>query len=170
MRYIELSKNGKNKGLYRAIVDDEDFDELNKYNWSVKVRPHTCYAFVSQKINGKYINNHMHNFIINAPLGMICDHINHDGLDNRKENLRVCTFSQNSINKRSRKKSSSKYLGVHLTRYKYKDKVYEYWRAEVNLKGKRLNSKYFKSEIDAAKHYDILAKIHFGEFANFNFK
>jgi len=163
MKYIELSKKGKYKGLYRTIVDDENYEELNKYNWSALVNPsrsNTQYARRTKpNSGGKLIM--MHRVVINCPDGFYVDHINGDGLDNRKENLRICTDGQNKMNRIPLKNTKSKYKGVLCN-----EKCIS---AAININGKKKHLGTFKTEEEAAKAYDEAAKIHHGGFAYLNF-
>ncbi len=93
---------------YFAIVDADDYERLSQYKWHVKVSSYGCYAYRTE--NRKRIA--MHREILNAPPGMHCDHINHNGLDNRKANLRLCTPQQNSFNQKPRSNCTSRYKGV----------------------------------------------------------
>jgi hypothetical protein len=105
----------------------------------------------------------MHRVILNAPKGMEVDHINRDGLDNRKVNLRLATTTQNVCNRYWRSKTS-KYKGVHF------DKSCGKYRTEITLNRKRIHVGKYDSEIEAAKAYDNAAKKYHGEFAYLNFK
>ena len=92
MKQIELSQ-----GKY-AIVDDDDYQELNIYNWYFN---NDGYAVRSVEISkGKRTKQRMHRIITNCPDGFEVDHANHDKLDNRKSNLRVCSSSENSHNQK----------------------------------------------------------------------
>jgi len=114
MKLIPLSKGGKkNKGKYFAKVDDEHYDELVKYNWSVCISKGLPYATLSSAKGRPTIK--MHRFIMQVTdPNVLIDHKNRDGLDNRKHNLRIATNKQNQTNTKSRKCSTSKYLGVCL--------------------------------------------------------
>jgi hypothetical protein len=102
---------------------------------------------------------------MNAPPGILVDHRNNDGLDNRRDNLRLATFSQNNINcRRNKSKSSSRFVGVTF------DKRKKQWRVRISVSRKRIFLGYFDSEIDAAKAYDQAAKKYYGEFARLNFQ
>lgn len=154
--------HSKTHGLKCITVDEEDYDELIKHTWSVsKTGNGSLYA--STSINCKKVK--MHRMILNVnDKKILIDHKNHDGLNNTKSNIRECTIRQNNINKRSRKNSSSKYLGVSL--YKRDNR----WRADVRVNGKTIWIGYFDTEELAAKAYDKAALKHHGEFANLNFK
>lgn len=94
MKEIQLTKG------YVAIVDDEDFECVNRHKWVVLVNKErrTKYVMRTETKDGKRAKVYLHRFITNPPEGMVVDHINGDGLDNRKENLRICTTSENQRN------------------------------------------------------------------------
>jgi hypothetical protein len=149
-----------------AIVDPEDYDWLRAYKWHAQKGPRTWYA-VHSLTNGKKEkrkNLQMHNLLVDIPPGMFCDHINHNGLDNRKANLRPATHTQNVWNRRKFKPHSrSKYKGVDWANDMKR------WRARIRVNGKRIYLGSFTSELDAAKAYDKAAKKYHGEFASLNF-
>jgi hypothetical protein len=142
-----------------AIVDAEDYEKLNRYKWHAIRQANTFYA-VRRQGNKKI---RMHRVITNAPKGLDCDHIDHNGLNNRKKNLRLCTRLQNSRNQRARKGGTSKYKGV----YWHKDQ--KKWHAGISSCGKSYFLGSFDNEVDAAKAYDKKAKVLFGQFACLNF-
>jgi hypothetical protein len=92
------------------------------------------------------------------------DHIDRDKLNNRWENLRAASISQNGANKSSKPNSSSKYLGV------YWSKKYKRWGAGIRKNGKRFFLGYYTCETEAARAYDAAAIKFHGEFANLNFQ
>ncbi len=144
-----------------TIVDAEDYEWLSKYKWHVDKGDSTDYA--ARSIAGK--NFRMHREILNAPEGLLVDHRNHNGLDNRRENLRLCTASENNMNRRPSKRAnkSSRFKGVSW------DKRRRRYQAYIQQNGKTVRIGRFKSEIAAAKAYDKKAKELFGEFAYLNF-
>lgn len=136
-----------------VVVDEEDYDLLSKFKWRLSNK-----GYASATIS-------MHRLLAEAPKGKDVDHVNGDGLDNRKENLRICSRAQNVANtkKPTRKGgSSSKFKGVSW------DKRVKKWSARVQPNGKS-HRQYFDTEEEAARAYDEMAKEHFGEFARLNF-
>jgi len=157
-RKIQLSK-----GKY-AIVDNCDFDRIGHYKWYTKKAGHTCYAQRTEYKNGRAKTVAMHREIMNASVGLLVDHINHNGLDNRRSNLRIVTPQQNSWNTRlGRNLGKSKYKGVAWNKNTRK------WRANICIEKKPKYLGFFEDEKEAAKAYDRAAKKHRGEYAFLNF-
>jgi hypothetical protein len=146
---------------YEVLIDEE-FSYFSNIKWSiVKNNPNQVY-FISY-LNGKSIS--MHRVIMNNPKGLVVDHINGNTLDNRKENLRICSFVQNIYNQKKHKgKRHSKYKGVTF-RKELKSKPWEAF-IYANRKSKRLG--YFATEIEAAKAYNEIALKTYGKFAKLN--
>lgn len=145
-----------------AIVDDEDYEHLNQFKWHLNEFGYArtgTYKF--NKHNGAIL---MHRFILNAPKNMDVDHINHNTLDNRKINLRLCTRSQNLHNSKKRKNVyfSSKYKGVN-----WQEDIGR-WRARIQIEKKPIHLGTFDNEIEAAIAYNNAARKYFGKFAKVN--
>ena len=160
MKTIPLTK-GK-----EAIVDDEDFEWLSQWKWCTKVswRGNTEIFYA---VRGKGPRKAMkifkiHRVIMNAKPGQIIDHINGDGLDNRRCNLRFVTASQNSWNTRPGGRGSSRFKGVSWSKPKKK------WRAYINLNNRQQHINHCELELQAAFAYNIRAILLFGEYACLN--
>lgn len=138
-----------------ALVDDEDFDELSKWAWY----PHGAYARRHINKDGRIVRRvYMHRSIMREP-ELEVDHINGDGLDNRKSNLRVCTHAENLKNQITVKNSLSGVKGVSLNRRDNK------WTAYIKTEGKKIFLGNFENKQDAQIAYNVASVKHFGEFA-----
>lgn len=147
-----------------AIVDPDDYERLSKYNWHVNKTGQTFYAKRSARARKTIAAIYMHRCIIKVPAGMVADHINHNGLDNRKANLRLATLAQNNRHrKKFNTKSRLKYKGTYYNRRRRE------WYARIICDGEPIHLGTFKDEIEAAKAYDQAAKKYHGEFAGLNF-
>jgi hypothetical protein len=144
-----------------AIVDDEDYEIVSCHKWCAQKHRNTYYAgtYLYAEGNKKYI--HMHRLLMDAKKGQIVDHVNENGLDNRRDNLRFATNSQNLHNS-SRTRGTSKYRGVYLR------KGTSRWHSQIKVNNKRIHLGYFDTEIDAAKAHDQAALKYLGEFAKLN--
>ena len=146
-----------------ALVDKEDYPTIILNNWCAQKRNSGFgyYAVRSIHLNNpkERVRIPMHRQILNAPDGWEVDHINGDGLDNRKCNLRLCTRSQNGAN---RHKVRGNFKGVCW--YSRCNK----WGASICHDRKRYHLGYFDKELEAAKAYDDKAIELFGEFARLN--
>lgn len=141
-----------------TIVDAEDYAELIKFKW------HYREGYAKRAINRKGDRRAiaMHNQIMNTPKGFEVDHINGDGLDNRKCNLRVCKHQQNTWNRKSVTGSSSKYKGVSW------QAATGYWKVNIKIDEKQMHIGCFWDEEDAARAYNRVAKGLHKEFAKLN--
>lgn len=144
-----------------AVVDDVDFERFNKYKWRVSQNGKCYYAVRYAMIDDKEKGVRMHREIMNPPKDMQVDHINGDGLDNRRCNLRLASRSQNLSNMRMRN-HSSEYKGVH---WYERDKM---WQVQIMKERKRFYLGRFVDEKEAGLVYNRKAKELFGEYAKLN--
>ena len=150
-----------------ALVDDADYENLSQYKWyASKDRSGNFYAVrhcSKKKSNGHLIK--MSRQILGLKRGdkRQADHINHDTLDNRRNNVRICTSQQNRFNQKPIRNSTSQFKGVTW------DKQNEKWLASIYLNKKRKHLGRFIIEELAALAYDMVAIREFGEFAHLNF-
>jgi hypothetical protein len=143
------------KGKF-ALVDIEDYERVADYNWSVAAGQYAAF----RKSQSEYV--YLHRFIVGAPPGVTVDHINHDGFDNRKHNLRVATQSQQGRNQRLRVNNTTGRKGVY---YDHSRRVY---RVEIRLGSRPTRKRYLGSFLNleaAGRAYDAAAVQYFGEFA-----
>ncbi len=158
MKKISLSQ-GKN-----AIVDDEDFDYLNQWKWYAREDYQAFYASRNLRMgNGKRKTISIHNILMGKKRGKVIDHINNNGLDNRKENLRFCTNRENTWNQRKKYGQSSRFKGVSWSSLK------KLWIVQITLNGKVIKLAECKNERKAGKIYDTYATKMFGKFALINY-
>lgn len=159
---VELS-NG-----YTAIVDDEDFERVSRYKWSYKPVSGKGYAARKAYYGGGRKNPiretiQLHRFIMGAnDRKVVVDHINGDGLDNRRSNLRLCTQAENMRNSAIYSCNKTGYKGVHFNK---RDGKYQ---ANIRVNKKLLFLGYFDDALQAAKAYNNAAAQYFGEFARPN--
>ena len=143
-----------------AIVDERDYEELSKYRWLAEMNRG---KFVAVRKEGPPNNRRtipMSRMVIDVPLGMLPDHINGNGLDNRRNNLRPCTHQENCCNRGKRRGGLSRFKGVSKDRNR--------WRAQIMACGKRQYLGLYDTEEIAAQEYDKAALRLHSEFARTN--
>jgi hypothetical protein len=148
-----------------SIVDPQDFYWLNNFDWCAKTCFGHTYAirFVDTPKRGSVMLS-MHREIMKAPAGLLVDHRNGDTLDNRRDNLRLATHSQNQANKgKTSINTSSRFIGVHFRKRSGR------WAATIRNEGKKVWLGSYKDEKEAARAYDEAAKKFHREFARLNF-
>lgn len=155
--------------IYHALVDDEDFIRVNQYRWHVRNHKHahqTHYAYRRKEIKGGgRITIRLHRFILGLSKTdkIEVDHLNFNGLDNRRANLRIATRQENCRHRRKQHGAKqSQYKGVYWEVDRKK------WRAYIYVNKKKIWINRFIDEISAAKAYNNKASELFGEYAYLN--
>ena len=148
-----------------ALVDNADYERIKNQGWCLKNTKGENGRFYSVATMN-YKTTPMHRFILGAKKGEFVDHVNGNGLDNRRSNIRICTISQNHQNRRKSPNTSSKYKGVWF------NKKTNRWIATIKSTDMKWQKSLgvYKTELEAAKAYDTEAVKCFGEFARTNLK
>lgn len=148
-----------------ALIDDADLPLVNRWKWGYVPRSNGVGGYVARWESGGSSRTtiYLHRQLMNAQPCQQVDHINGDGLDNRRSNLRLCSQSQNFANRRILPQRSLPYRGV------YYDKRRSNYFAAIKVNGKSYRLGTFTNPKDAALAYDKAAQSHFGDFASLNF-
>jgi hypothetical protein len=165
----EIALSGKRgQGLFTK-VDDEDYDYLKQFSWSLSPKGY-AQAYIPTKFQSEYNHTSMQMqrmLMLNSITeeSQMVDHINRDKLDNRRENLRLCNMSESNCNRgninfKRKQEITSNYKGVWWDKTK--------WRAAVTVNNKKIYLGRFDNEQDAAIAYNEAAKKYFGEYAYLN--
>lgn len=142
---------------YSAVIDESDVPLISGRNWSALVSKRRKAIYAARVENGKMIL--MHRLILGAPRGMDVDHIDQDGLNNRRLNIRVCSRSENCRNVGLRSDNKSGQKGVSLC------KETSRWQAEIQANGSRTFLGYFDDVDEAASAYAEACRVIHGSFA-----
>tara|TARA_R110002020_G_scaffold50122_3_gene141981 strand:- start:201 stop:1184 length:984 start_codon:yes stop_codon:yes gene_type:complete len=183
----EFTIESPTHGSVKVLIDKKDWKKVSGFTWAAikahKSRKGTKQFYISSRIplpdapryeytsptgyqrtymRTKYLA--LGRLILEPPEGYIVDHINGDTLDNRRHNLRICTYQENAQNSRSKMRTEHGYKGI--SRGKSKTNP---WSAYIRIKNKTRNLGSYATKEDAARAYDIAALINYGEFAYTNF-
>lgn len=156
------------QSLY-AVVDDCLYDDSMRFNWIAKWNDSAKCFYASRAgctTDGKYRHIFLHHFVLGIGVDghrPKVDHINHNTLDNRRSNLRICTTQQNTFNRGPQKNNSSGFKGVHWSKKMSK------WVARIKHHGRGMHIGVFSVKEEAALAYDAVALELFGDFAWLNF-
>lgn len=142
------------KSNEEILVDKSDYDRVKQHAWYIRN------GYAVAHINGKTC--YLHRVIMDAQRNVFVDHINHNKLNNRRSNLRLCTRSENAMNMIKSSNCSSRFKGVVF------DKSAGRYKAEIKANQRLCHLGRFDNEIDAAIAYNKAALIYFGEFAKLN--
>lgn len=146
-----------------AIVDAADYEWLNQWRWHARGNGSAFYA--SRKVGPRGATRyvHMHRLIVGVEVDAEVDHINGDGLDNRRANLRSCSHRENTRSLKLNRNSQSGFKGVSWHKARGK------WVSHISVDGRQRHLGIFDDPVKAAVAYDLAAKVHFGEYAKLNF-
>jgi len=142
------------RGLF-AIVDEADYGRVAPHRWVA--HRNGIGAFYARRPKGALL----HRFILDPERGRLVDHIDGNGLDCRRRNMRVCSPAENSRNRKKPRSTKSRFKGVSPLGGRFQARIW------INGKGRHLGT--FADEIEAARAYDTAAKQFFGAFARLNF-
>ena len=143
--HAEIEIISKKYGIFYTLIDLNDIDKIKNHCWGIHDVNNYLIIETKLKINNKYSILKLHRLIMNCPDGMIVDHINHNTLDNRKENLRICTYKENSENRNVQKNSKSGIRGI------FWNKQISKWVAKIGHNYKHIIIGYFSNIEDAEK-------------------
>jgi len=147
---------------FHAFVSDDDYARVSKLRWQIQKKGAYNYAVNEVWIDGKRHRLLMHRFILDLRPGEFCDHIDSNGLNNQRDNLRKCTHAENMRNRWKRKATESNPAkGVYKRGSRFV--------SVIRINGRQRVIGYFDDLKEAAVAYDEQARKHFGEFARPNF-
>jgi hypothetical protein len=145
---------------FTVIISKCDFERVIAHNWSL--------AFYKKSNNSPYFQYRtprpereeilLHRFIVNCPAGKCVDHINGNTLDNRRENLRICTQAENRCNSRIQNNNTSGYKGVSWS------EGHKKWRSQIKLNKKIIHLGYFNTPEEAYAAYCAASEKYHGEY------
>ncbi len=143
-----------------AIVDDEDFEKVNSFKWYAAWKEHTKSYYAVRQVCTKGVvkNIYLHRLIMDTPDHLVCDFVNGDTLDNRKQNLRNCTKEEDHRNRRVNRESKTGVKGVSWL------PKFQRYEVSIKLNGKRVFNKRFKTLEEAKEAYDEASKKYHGEY------
>jgi hypothetical protein len=150
-----------------TIIDDKDYNEISKYKWYIKSHGRTWYVYrihydlITKKRSSVYLHRQI--LDLQSCDGKITDHIDRNGLNNTRINLRIVSYQQNAINRRLPKNNKSGFRGVSYS------KIHRKWKACIRYNNKTIYLGLYQTPTEAARGYDVKAKELFKRYAILNF-
>ena len=154
--YVEMIIESKVYGVIRVKIDNDDLEKCNKLTWHYAKNKDSKY--IQTRIKGKMIKLHRYIMNINNS-NLVVDHINRNPLDNRKSNLRICSYKENSFNKSIRVDNTSGIPGVSF------HKTNKKWRAKIKYNNLTIHLGYFEDINEALINRRVAEEILFGEYS-----
>lgn len=156
--FVEMQVFDKEGNEFFVKIDYEKIEKLSQIKWRAQRNTETYVSIVATHEKTTITQSRV---ILGISNELLCDHKNGDPTDNRLENLRIATHSQNMMNRKTLKKGS-KYKGIYFC------KIRKNWVAQISIDGKTKNIGRFFTDKQAAIAYNEQAKIHYGDFAKLN--
>lgn len=154
--YVEIIIESKVYGVIRVKIDNDDLEKCSKLTWHYAKNKDSKY--IQTRIKGKMIK--LHRYIMNMNnSNLVVDHINRNPLDNRKSNLRICSYKENSFNKSIRVDNTSGIPGVSF------HKTNKKWRAKIKYNNLTIHLGYFEDINEALINRRVAEEILFGEYS-----
>ena len=154
--YVEMIIESKVYGVIRVKIDNDDLEKCSKLTWHYAKNKDSKY--IQTRIKGKMIK--LHRYIMNMNnSNLVVDHINRNSLDNRKANLRICSYKENSFNKSIRVDNTSGIPGVSF------HKTNKKWRAKIKYNNLTIHLGYFEDINEALINRRVAEEILFGEYS-----
>lgn len=148
-----------------AFVDDEDYGEVAPFHWFAQIIK--GYWYVKRNARDEHnrkISIYLHRQIMRAVRGQVVDHIDGNGLNCQRSNMRLCTQMHNTHNIRGHRDAASQFKGIYFRKHT------NAWTATIMTNGKKHSLGSYDNEVDAAKAYDAAARFYNGQFAKTNFE
>lgn len=162
-----ITINSQKHGTKTVLIDDEDFDLVSQYSWHILLSHGNYYASTHTRNEKGRTCTLMHRMLFAIKNGQHIDHINNNGLDNRRSNIRLCSISENNRNRAVRKDSTLGIKGVYLSKSR-SDNSKKKFTAEIRHNKKKYSLGYFETKEQAALAYNEAAIKYHGEFARLN--
>lgn len=159
--HYKIITNSLKLGTHCILIDTCDLDLVSKHEWHISKQGRRYYAYANSNINGRRMIS-MHRLIMGFPGGLEVDHQDNNGINNRRDNLRLATHEQNNMNKGLQVSNTTGFKGVHFFK---RDQNYQVY---IDVNKKRIHGGYFDHILDAAKKYNELAIKYHGPFAKLN--
>ena len=155
-KYAEMIIESKVHGIIKVKIDKEDLEKCSKLTWHYAKNKDSKY--IQSRIKDKMVK--LHRFVMDInDKNLVVDHINRNPLDNRKSNLRICSYKENSFNKSIRVDNTSGIPGVSF------HKINKKWRAKIKYNNLTIHLGYFEDINEALINRRVAEEILFGEYS-----